>query len=205
MGQITKGLRSILSNPWMYALSQELFGASKVRKHFVADFVRPRSGDHVLDIGCGPAEIIDHLPVADYWGFDISPAYIHQAQKKYGNAGHFFCKELTAEDLTALPKFDIALAIGVLHHLDDRTALTLLDLARQALKPGGRLITLDPCFEPGQNPLARIFISWDRGQNVRTREGYKALVAKIFPKHQAEVRHKKGVPYTHCFMECTQS
>lgn len=204
MGQITNGIRSILSDPFIYSLFQNLFGARKGRADFVAKFVRPQSDANVLDIGCGTADIIDCLPGTSYWGFDISPAYIKHAQKKYGNVGHFFCKELMSEDLEYLPGFDIALAIGVLHHLDDTDAEILLDLVHRALNPGGRLITLDACFEDGQNPLARLLISWDRGQNVRTREGYSELVSSVFPQHQLEVRHKTWIPYTHCFTECTR-
>ena len=205
MAQITNGIRSILNNPSIYSLSQNLFGAAKVRTDFVANFVRPQSGAHVLDIGCGTAEILDYLPGVNYWGFDINQEYIGQARKKYGNTGHFFCKEFALDDLESLPRFDIALAIGVLHHLNDITVSILLDLVDRALKPGGRFVTLDPCFEVGQNLIARLLISWDRGQNVRTREGYSKLVSSVFPQNLVEVRHKTGVPYTHCFTECTKS
>ena len=159
----------------------------------------------ILDIGCGTARIIGCLPGVSYWGFDPDLGYINQAKKIYGNAGRFFCKELTSEDLECLPRFDIALAVGVLHHVNDATAGALLDLVRRSLKPGGRLITIDGCFETGQNPLARLLISWDRGQNVRTREGYSQLVAGIFPAPRVEIRHQKWVPYTHCVMECTRT
>jgi SAM-dependent methyltransferase len=206
MGQITTGIRSILSNPFIYDLAQNVFGIAKVRSDFVADFVRPQLGAKVLDIGCGTAEIIDCLPGVSYWGFDISPVYIEQARKKYGNKGHFFCKELTAEDLEYLPRFDIVIAVGVLHHLNDESAVALLDLVHSALKPGGRLVTIDACFEPGQNPLARLIISWDRGQNVRSREGYSELVSRVFPKPRVEVRHKTtGIPNTHCITEGTRT
>ena len=200
----------MLNNPAIYVFFQIFFGGGilgtrKWRTIFVSDFVRPRSEAKVLDIGCGPAEILAHLPGVSYWGFDISPTYIRRAQEKYGRAGRFFCRELSRKDLDVLPAFDIVLAIGVLHHLDDTTADELLHLAHQALKPGGRLITVDPCFEAGQNPIARCLISWDRGQNVRTREGYFQLVAGIFPTPRVEVRHQKWVPYTHCVMECTHT
>ena len=202
MGQITTGIRALLNDPSIYVASQYLFGRGKGTPALVKDFVRPRSGDKVLDIGCGPAEIMDYLPGVSYWGFDPDPVYINRAKRAYGNAGHFFCKELSGEDLNKLPAFDVVLAIGVLHHLDDKTAGELLVLVHQALKPGGRLITSDPCFEAGQNPIARCFISWDRGQNVRTKEGYLKLVFGIFPRHRFEVRHQAWLPYTFCFMEC---
>lgn len=195
----------MLNNPIIYNSSQRLLGGGKWCAAFVKEFVRPQPGDKVLDIGCGTARILDSLSGVSYWGFDPDPVYIDQAKKIYGSAGTFFCKELSGEDLNALPVFDIVLVTGVLHHLEDEIARELLRLAHRALKPGGRLITIDPCFEAGQNPLARLLISWDRGQNVRNREGYARLVAGIFPAPRVKVCHQKWIPYTHCVLECTRT
>ena len=205
MGQITTGIRSVLNDPGVYDGFQKLLGSGNGCPAFVKEFVRPRPGDKVLDMGCGTAKIMDYLPGVSYWGFDISPAYIQEAKKTHGSAGHFVCKELTVADLDSLPKFDIVLAIGVLHHLDDEHAGKLLNLAHQALRPGGRLITMDACFIPKQNLIARCLISWDRGQNVRTQEGYSQLVAGIFPSVRVEIRHRRWIPWTHCVMECIRT
>jgi Methyltransferase domain len=136
MGQITNGIRSALNNPIIYNSSQRLLGGSEGCATFVKKFVRPRPDDKVLGIGRGTARIIDCLPGVDYRGFDISPAYIAETRTRCGGAGHFLCKELTPADLDSLPKFDIALAIGILHHLDDEPADKLPGLVHQALKPG---------------------------------------------------------------------
>ena len=39
--------------------------------------------------------------------------------------------------MTETAQYDLVLAIGVLHHLDDEQAEEFLNLARSALKPGG--------------------------------------------------------------------
>ena len=59
------------------------------------------------------------FPMSDYWGYDISEAYIAQAKTRFGQRGQFNCKQLQFEDLAVLPKFDVVLALGLLHHLDD--------------------------------------------------------------------------------------
>ena len=205
MAEVSNGIRSVLSSPWVYAMFQSLLGAHAVRSSLVNDTIRPSQGMCVLDIGCGPAEILDYLPEVKYWGFDISQRYIDRARSHFGTRGSFTCKVLTESDLGQLPAFDRVLAVGVLHHLDDKTALSLLKLAHRALKPGGRLITLDPCFHPGQNPIARFLISRDRGQNVRDRDGYEVLSSAVFGECTARIRHKSGIPYTHCVMECTRT
>ena len=150
MSQNTGGLLAVLSHPVVYSLFQKVMGAHRVRTYFTHNFIKPETGDFILDIGCGPADILDYLPSVKYWGFDISDAYISRAMIRFAGRGQFSCKILKQDDLDDLPPIDIALAIGLLHHLDDEEAVNLLTLIRSALKPGGRLITVDPCFEPGQ-------------------------------------------------------
>jgi len=205
MTQITTGVRAILSSPIIYNALQRIMGAHSGRKLLVEDFLRPQLGMNVLDIGCGPAEIIDYLPKVNYWGFDISNSYIAQANSRYGSKGNFFCKLISLEDLSNLPSFDLVLAIGLLHHLDDNSAMAMLNLAHRALKPGGRLITVDPCLEIDQNPIARYLIMKDRGQNVRTRSEYASLISSAFSEHRIDVRNKAWIPYTHCYMEGTRT
>ena len=138
MAQITAGVRSILSYPFIYSTFQLLMGAHRSRKDFVKNWVKPFSGMKILDVGCGPADILAYLPNVDYWGYDISDAYIAEAKKRYRQRGKFFCKQLEVEDLILLPKFDVVLAMGILHHLDDSVALGVMKIAHQALKPGGK-------------------------------------------------------------------
>ncbi len=205
MAQITDGVRAILSNPLIYSALQALMGAHEDRKTFVSDFIKPVVGMAILDIGCGPAEILYHLPTVDYWGFDISEEYISHAEKKFGAKGRFFSKLLSIDDLSSMPKFDVVLATGVLHHMDDELAAAVLKLAHQALKPGGRLFTIDACWAEGQHPIAKFLIAHDRGQNVRTEAGYEELVGRVFGNVKVTVRHKAWIPYTLCFTECTRT
>ena len=177
-------------------------GAHQARKSFVANYVKPFPGMKVLDVGCGPADILAYLPNVNYWGFDISDYYINQARRRFGKLGQFQCRQLEVNDLESLPFFDVVLAIGLIHHLDDAVALEVVQLASKALKPGGRLLTIDPCLDPSQNPVARFLIRHDRGQNVRDRAGYDALAKAVFESPRIVVQHRAWIPYTHCFMEC---
>jgi len=197
-------LRALLARPALYDALQALLGAERGRAHFVASFVRPQPGDRVLDVGCGTARILDHLPAgAQYWGYDISEPYIDAARERYGARGKFFCRPLDERELAGLPKFDIVLATGVLHHLDDAAASGFLRLARSALADGGRFVSIDPCLAPGQSPLARLLITRDRGEHVRDERGYRVLAEPVFARVRASVRHRRWIPYTHCFMECS--
>ena len=204
MSQITSGVRAILSHPAVYSGFQWIMGGYKGRRQFVEDFIKPYPGMKILDIGCGPADILDSLDGVDYWGYDISDAYIRQANQRFAGRGTFVRKILTKSDLEKLPTFDVVLALGVLHHLDDSEAADLLKLSSTALRESGRVITIDPCLDPSQNPLARFLIRRDRGQNVRTLKGYTELATQVFPDSRVMLRHQAWIPYTHCIMECTR-
>lgn len=205
MAQTTTGLHAILGHPRVYTAFQYLMGARSGWQRLADEHIQAKPGDAILDIGCGPADILAYLPPVRYWGFDISEDYIARARARYGERGTFACKYLAEDDLAGLPAFDVVLASGVLHHMDDDVARQLMAVARRALKPGGRLITVDPCFEDGQNPVARFLIRNDRGRNVRDAAGYRALAADLFDDVRLAVRHQAWIPYTHCYMRCVKT
>lgn len=202
MAQITTGLRSILSNPKVYDFFQSLMGGDEGRTDFAQRFIRARPGDKVLDIGCGTAELLAYLPEVDYWGYDISSEYIAAAKARYGVRGNFVCKLLDMSDLEALPKFDIVIASGLIHHLDDAAAVKLFELVKAALLPDGRLVSIDPVLCEKQNPIARLLVSYDRGQNVCDGTGYAHLARNVFGNVSGTERHQKWIPYSHWIMEC---
>jgi SAM-dependent methyltransferase len=203
MAEITSGLRAVLNHPLIYRTMQWLVGAERLRRH-IAALVRPQPGLRVLDIGCGPADLLAHLPGVDYVGFDSSAAYIEAAQRRFGGRGRFFQEQLRADTNLELGEFDCIVAVGLLHHLDNDSARRLFQLARQRLKPRGRLLTVDCCWAADQHRLARWLISRDRGQNVRDLEGYRALAEGQFSSVQAECRHNLlHLPYSHTLMICS--
>ena len=119
MSQKNKEIYSLLSNTFFYSLVQRVMSGTSFRKKIVKKYIT-KHNVKVLDIGCGPAEILDTLPKIKYYGFDINPIYINSAKRKYENKGKFFCKKFTNKNTKYLPKFDHVLLLGVLHHLSDQ-------------------------------------------------------------------------------------
>jgi SAM-dependent methyltransferase len=195
-------MRSLLERPAVYSLFRRLVGRDSARSVYAREHLRLAPGQRVLDLGCGPGDILQFLPAVDYVGYDINPAYIERARKRFAGRGKFHCQAVD-ENLPVENPFDVVIAHGVLHHLDDEAARALFRLARRALKPGGRLVTFDGCYAEGQPALARLFLSLDRGRHVRGRNAYEALARSAFEEVRSFVRHDLvRIPYTHLIMEC---
>jgi len=200
---IVEKLTSVLSLPACYRLFVRLVGAD-LQRRYVEEYIKPRVGDKVLDIGCGPGDMLASLPGVEYTGIDISAKYIDAARKRFRDQGRFLCSDVGVATVEREKgAFSLVLATGVLHHLDDERAARLFELARVALRQDGRLITYDGCYVPEQSKLARWVLSKDRGKFVRTRDEYVRLASGCFSKVESHVRHDLlRIPYTHLIMYC---
>jgi SAM-dependent methyltransferase len=203
VAQVNYGVRAVLAHSAIYTLFQGMVGANRMQREIVRTYLRPSTGARVLDIGCGPATILDYMSGISYVGLDLSQDYIDMARMRYGDRATFYACD-AAELATRIDEsFDLILACGLLHHLDDEPASTLLADARKLLKANGRLITVDGSWVKGQSLIAKILLSWDRGRNIRSPEAYGALARQSFGHVQADIRHDVlRIPFTVCVLEC---
>jgi len=161
-------------------------------------------GQSLLDVGCGPAAILAALPEIDYVGVDLSPAYIAAASARFGARGRFLAGNVYELPQLVDRRFDAVLAQGVLHHLDDDEAMTLLRFAAAKLAPGGTIVTADPCHRPGQGAFERFLMDNDRGHNIRTPDAYRALARSAFAEVRCEIRTDAlRIPYSFCYVIAT--
>lgn len=199
-----RGWRRVLDLAWAYDAVQEMLVRPGNRERYVREYVRPFPGCRILDIGCGTAAVLAHLPAdCSYVGFDMNPRYIDAARRRWGGRGEFHCRKVDEVSLAESGRYDIVLANGIVHHLDDAEAGRLFDLALAALVPGGRLITYDNVYIEDQHRFARWLIGRDRGQAVRTRPRYESLARERFARVESAVLHDTlRVPYTILVMTC---
>jgi len=195
--------RHILSLPGVYALHSLIVGPEKYKVKFARDILGVKPGERVLDIGCGTGNLFPYMAGADYVGFDGDENYIAEARRKFGDRATFHHRWIDRRAVKGLDKFDLVIASGVLHHLDDQQATALFEAASDALKDGGRLITCDGVYADGQGALRRWIISLDRGEFVRSEPEYNALAKGVFPDVTSSL-HKDlvAIPYSHCVMSC---
>jgi SAM-dependent methyltransferase len=149
------------------------------------------------------AYTVDYFPKPEYYGFDVSSQHIAFANRRHSSQGRFFAQIFDETALAWLPRIDVVLMLGLLHHLDDETARALLSLARRAMSQEGRLFTVDGFFESGQPWLARYLLNRDRGKFVREQEGYVRLAAQVFGRVSVSARTDLfHVPYSALILEC---
>lgn len=124
----------------------------------LAERVRPRASDHVLDAGAGlggPARYLAQHIGCRVEGIDLSPDYVAIARLFTERAGLSDKASFEEGDLTELPfadaRFDLVWTQHVAMNIADRAAL--YRELRRVLKPGGRLAFYDPIAGDGHPDL----------------------------------------------------
>lgn len=199
MGQKIDSLYKIVTIPAFYEGIQNLLGRKKAFTYLANGPLKTKSGDRVLDVGCGPGTLRAYLGDVNYTGIDMNAPHIEQAKAKYGHIGTFHCgNAVTDIDIAAGP-YDLIICLGLLHHLEDNEAVTLISALSERLSGKGRLVTFDPVYTVRQNPIARKLNDLDSGQNIRTQKAYKDLFASLpLPLESKVLSGKLNLPYNHC-------
>lgn len=203
MALITSGFRRILSISTVYNLFLYIIGADRPRRIFCSDYLKLNHAMRVLEIGCGHGNMIPFLPNnIQYEGYDLSEEYIRMANAKFANDKRkFYCKDVKDVNLPS-ETYDIVLCYGILHHLDDAELSHLLKITSNALKEGGKFLSLDSTYAKNQSRIAKWLVSKDRGQNVRMEDEYIRLCSNYFRKVKHEVRNDLlNIPYSVIMME----
>jgi ubiquinone/menaquinone biosynthesis C-methylase UbiE len=137
----------LLTSPALTHLRDRWWDASFTA--FVRDTLRPRPGEHVLEVGCG-AGIADLMlgllepGSVRYCGIDVKPARVREARGAARD--HGLRLELAVADVRGIPfrdaTFECTFAIGVLQHVTGATR-AVTELAR-VTRPDGRVLLVEP-------------------------------------------------------------
>ncbi len=187
-----------------YSSFRRLIKADRSMKRLIDEHFKPGPNDRVLDVGCGTGDLARLMPGSEYVGVDHNSAYISSPTGAKPGEPVFVNADLAELESLEIGTFDIALALGVIHHLDDGLAVSVVQAVHDKLRPGGRFITVDPAFHPDQRATARVLMALDRGRFVRHPADYERLMRTSFSELDITVRHDLNpFPYTHCIISGT--
>ena len=151
----------------LYDLIAKLAGADEARQTLF-DRASLRSGDRVLDIGCGTGTFATMLkqrhPGVDVTGLDPDPKALARARRKAEQARVVLRFEQGFADALQYPSrsFDAVFSSFMFHHLEgDNREKTLREVHR-VLKPGGSFYLLDFEVSSSGHSVFNLFHSGER-------------------------------------------
>lgn len=114
------------------------------------DLMELTGAETILDVACGTGElerkILERFPRQNIEGIDLSEEMLRQARKKLSNFSHL---NWVCADSRHLPfsdnRFDIVISCSAFHYM--REPQKVLNEAARVLKPGGKLIIIDWCYD----------------------------------------------------------
>jgi SAM-dependent methyltransferase len=206
MTERTTGIYKLVTIPRIYRGLQDLLGGDGARKRVRDRWLPDIAGTAVLEVGCGPGTWVPTLAAAaSYVGVDWNADHIAQAKLRFGAdpTRQFQCGDVTDPAvINDTATYDYIFVFGVLHHIDDANAASLLVHLARRVTSGGWVIAVEPVYHPGQHPFAAWMKRRDSGQNIRDEAGYRALFGDDYA--QVDTRLATDflrVPYSHLLIE----
>lgn len=192
--------KRILKNPTVYHYARHMATGGLPIRQWAELGGLFDSNERVADLGCGPADILRYVSPqrkpAFYLGLDLSDEYLDAARRRAAAAG---CDaEFLSIDLTAIPTDNAVrdrivalfeergitrvLLYGVMHHIDDQSVATTLNMVHRA-RTVRAMTTQDVIRIPGHRINNR-FCDMDRGEFIRDEAGYDRIIqSSDWPHH----------------------
>ena len=134
--------------------AQAMYRSADVERHIrlrlwnfaikIADEIRIPNSGRVLDFGCGDGAFANEALASRYSaidGYDLAPAAIERANARAsGPHLKFFTTDLVTLNYSALPRYDGAFLIGILHHIKAATP----DVLRSLAQVTDKIVVLEP-------------------------------------------------------------
>jgi SAM-dependent methyltransferase len=158
--------------PTLWKIFQFCLGGSVDKRKLCR--LKYKGQPRILEVGCSLGNIARgfvKIPHINYTGIDIDPVVIDYAQKDFVSQPNFrfLCEELPTFVQHSEEQFGYVLFAGVLHHVNDQLAQTMLDTARQLMPDDGALVVVEPLIPASEDHwFLHWFIKLEKGDHVRT-------------------------------------
>jgi len=175
------------------------YPALQIRHRYILDLLECNR-NKVLDIGCGPGEMIVDLLKRGYkvCGADISMEMLNIARKNIRTQNLVNSHQLVQSSIEYLPfrdsSFDAVICAGVIEYLDaDDRALKELN---RVLKPSGILIiTVRNALCPMRILDKGLDFLWSQPRISKLLTHLKSLITKIQVQERKTVEYRKHIPW----------
>jgi ubiquinone/menaquinone biosynthesis C-methylase UbiE len=155
------------------------FGRLAALHRAMVELAGIRSGERILDVGCGPGRLAIMAgtaagPTGETCGIDPAPEMVELARRKAARASVKARFEVAVIEALPFPRdhFDVVLSSLMLHHLPDEVRRRGLAEIHRVLNPGGRLVAVDFGATPREGIghllcVLRIRTGWDHAERLR--------------------------------------
>lgn len=171
---MTSIINRLAANPIVFSLLRRILENNyKGERQIINEHFALTAHDKILDLSCGTGDFARLFPSSQYTGLDINRRYIAYARRHHD-------REFVIGDGKQLPLaenlFTKVLIIGLLHHLDDQSSLQILSEAARVLTNDGRLLLMEDLHSKDHSLPTRILHMLDKGENIRSHDGYSRLI-----------------------------
>ncbi len=196
------GIHQILRLTWVYNAVQKLLGSRDGVKFLMDTFIKPKSGDNILDFGSGTGSLFNSLNLIEritYTGIEPNAEYTKMCKANFANFPNATFYTGSIEKVNSLnEEFDIVIIFAVLHHLNLESWPDILESLYGKLKKGGRILILDNILHDKQNIISRTLIKLDRGQSILHEDDYKNYIKNSGYSFDSIIKTDlMKVPYSH--------
>lgn len=145
--------------------------------------VGPTRGIRILDVPCGTGILMHCCKPSTYVGADIDTSRVFDAGCRY--PGEVFVVSDASALSFAQDQFDLILASGLFHHVDDKILAAILSEFRRVLSPGGKIVVIEAIWPRNKfNVIGYVGRKLDQGKFVRHAAAYEKMFAQFFKIHK---------------------
>lgn len=195
-----KLLEKFFNNPAVYNVIQHILAWTGGKTIFkkLREYIDPKPGDKILDVGCGTGKYTKIFQNSDYIGIDINENYLDYARRRY-SFGKFMNMDATKLDFPD-NNFKFVFSVSTFHHLSDAQIEQAAEEMKRVCSDNGAVYIVDNVFPRKINFIGYLLFKLDRGSYQRN---YEAM-EKLLSPHGFEAvdpKLKRTFPYRYAIFE----